>query len=799
MIAAWSPQQIARLPGIRLLQGPGQLPIWHYAYDSRKLPARPGHTLFLALAGPSRDGHAYVQAAYAAGVRMFWLSHPVALPPDASVLQSASVLQGLQLLAAHHRAQFRIPVIGITGSNGKTIVKEWLGSLLAGWQLAKSPRSYNSQLGVALSLLALRPHHQLAIIEAGISQVGEMQRLADMIRPSWGVFTGLGDAHDEGFADRTEKLAEKLKLFATCERVYAPEAWAEQIDRPLVRLGSSPAADAQLLAATPQAEGWALALRYRQQQHRLYLPVSAPHAPQNLLAAWAVAYDLGVAPGLLQEHVRLLRPVQMRMEMLTDNPELTILSDAYNADASSVSQAFQWLAQDRSQPGKHLILTDLEHQGQQQRAVQARLLQEAQALFGSEITLIGPVFQALAPPHIPAYAEVDALLEHWDYSRYVGKTVLLKGARLFRLERLIPYLSQRPSQTELQINLGAIAHNLRVLRRQLPAGTGLLAMVKASAYGSGSWEVAHLLEEQGVDALGVAYLQEGIALRKKGVQAPILVFNSLDAAADQLRAYRLEPVVGSLAELEKRLQQHLPLHLELDTGMGRMGLLPAEVPAALQLLAATPGALHSVFTHLAAAEDPAQDALTHRQLAQFEAELARIRALAPAVKAHVLNSAGLLRFATHAHDWVRLGLALYGIPPADACPWPLQQAASLYTHIIRLATYPAGQGLSYGHRFVTQRPSRIATLPLGYADGIPRAMQGAMVEVLGTRCPIVGAICMDLMLVDVTEVPAAQVGSPVLIFGPSLPLTQQAAAAGTIAYELIAGMSPRVRRWFYRE
>lgn len=803
MHSHWTAAQIALATGARLVEAGEAAPILHYAYDSRRLPLQPKNTVFLALQGSQRSGEKYVQQAYAAGVRTFWVTQQAALPPDATqIISPDGVLPALQRLATVHRSQFDYPVIAITGSNGKTIVKEWLSSLLAGRQLAKSPRSYNSQLGVALSLLTLQPWHELAIIEAGISKEGEMERLAAMIQPTWGIFTGLGDAHSEGFESEARKLEEKLKLFRTCSRVYLPTAWALTWQQgEVITFGHEPEADCTILHSTPTSRGWQVGLQYQGQQQQAELQVPGTVSPVNLAASWAVAIDLGVSSAELALRSQQLQPVSLRMEMLTDSPELTLLNDAYNADETSVYQALQWLMQDTSQPGKHLILTDLDHQGSRQQQVQHELLEQAQQLLGTEITLIGPQFMQQAPASLTCYASVEDLLQHFDYKRYVGKTVLLKGARSYRLEQLIPYLSRRPAQTELRINLGAITHNLQVLQHRLPAGTGIMAMVKAAAYGSGTWEVAQLLQQKGVELMGVAYLQEGMALRAKGIDTRIVVMNSAEAEARSLQAHQLEPAIGTLQQLRQLHLSglNLPIHIEVDTGMGRMGLLPHEVPEALELLTHSSLQPASLFTHLVAAENPAMDALTQQQFALFDQLLAAFRSHYPTLPAHVLNSAGVLRFPQQAHQWVRAGLALYGVSPLVGEQADLQCAVSLHSHILRLATYPAGTGLSYNHRYTTNRVSRIATLPLGYADGLPRSMTGASVLVHSTPCPIVGTICMDLLLVDVTDVPEAREGDEVLIFGPELDVAAQAAHAGTIPYELLAGISSRVRRWFFTE
>jgi alanine racemase len=513
------------------------------------------------------------------------------------------------------------------------------------------------------------------------------------------------------------------------------------------------------------------------------------------------------------------------MELITDNPEITLLNDSYNADAASVRHAFSLLAAQESQPRKVVIISDLEHQGERAPTLQRELAELALERFGAgNVMLIGPLFSRLMAetplPGAAAYPDLDAFLKAFRYEDFTQSVILLKGARKFRLETLIPYFSQQAATTYLKINLNALKQNLEVFRSRVPNQTRLMAMLKAAAYGSGGWQLAQELEREGVDYIGVAYTVEGIELRRRGIRAPILVLNPDFATLAQLWRFELQPAVWSfpllqqLAAIAAERQTALPIHLEFDTGMGRLGFEPGQVEPVLDALRSTAGAEHlpiaSVFSHLAAADAPAQDPFTEQQLAQFEAVAERIQTQYPESLRHILNTGGALRWPGRAGDMVRIGLGLYGISPVPALQRELQEIASLHSSISQIHHYPAGTSISYGRTYVLEAPARIATIPVGYADGIPRALSNGKLEALvhGQRCPVVGVICMDMLMLDVTAVPQAQAGDEVVFFGrqaaPSdsetfQSITTLAEAANTIPYEILTGLSLRLRRLYVKE
>lgn len=685
--------------------------------------------------------------------------------------------------------------------------------------MVKSPRSFNSQLGVALSLLQIRSHHQVAIIEAGISKRGEMQRLAEIIRPNVGIFTHLGDAHAEGFGSLQEKLSEKAKLFVEAESIiafddtYYTKELAGLLTHRLQTIGTN--GKPYLLHSNPP--DFTLTDKRTNQSLSFDFPLDDAVSIQNMCLALAGA--LAVLPERevqthLPERIARLQPVSMRLEIMDDHPDITILNDAYNADRDSALQALQTLKKMRRHTHHYLILSDLEHQGAQQETVQREVLASAITELGQEyIFTVGTVFQKIAQeyPDVHAFTTTEELLSAWERQAFRLKDahVLLKGARSFRLERLIPYLNGRANATYLKINLNDLKHNFQVLKRQLPPDVRTIAMVKASAYGSGAWQIARELTDCGVDYFAVAFTGEGIELRKQGIEKPVLVLNPDEATLDQLLLYRLEPAIGSFRMLQKweqstRLHPELTafFHLEWDTGMARLGFSVAETESVLGFLQEKMmlTSVQSVFTHLSSADDPMADDFTQHQLELFGDIRSAIQKVQASVWSHAFNTAGILRWSGKiATEAVRMGIGLYGIDPTDHFP-ELVEVGSLHTVISQIHEYPSGTRVGYGGSAVTNRPTRVATLPIGYADGIPRRLGNGRYSfhVKGQACPIIGRVCMDMLMIDVTDV-NAQEGDEVLIFGKGHSVSALAVAAETITYEILAGISGRVRRIYVKE
>jgi alanine racemase len=807
-------QEIAQAALARdLFQGQWPLTKLRYvAYDTRLISHGP-ETLFVALKTAHRDGHAFIAEAIQKGVRNFLVAQPIAVEGINYAL-CEDPLDGLQAWAMFHRQRFSYPVVGITGSNGKTIVKEWISTLIeADCQLVKSPMSYNSQLGVPISILRMHPQADVALIEAGISQPGEMEVLQQIIQPTIGVMTHFGAAHQQGFASEAAKLQEKLQLFEGVQRVLAGSHQAQVIQaleaRPALLRTIGPRSQDTIRVEIQEGE----VMLYHGAAHASLGPLqpnSADH--ENLLLSLLVAHELGVDWASLQSRVPLLLPVEMRSELLTDNPEITLINDSYNSDPDSVRNAFGLLMQTHSQPRRQIILSDVPHLGDLQEATQQALLAEAIELVGpDQVRTVGPVFHLLGGGI--SYPNTEALLADLRYEDFVDSTVLIKGARSFALERILPHLTRKLNATQLDISLQALQHNFRYLQAQLPEGTRSMCMVKAFAYGSGSWEIAQTLEQAGADYLAVAFASEAIELRQANIRLPIMVMNPDLSSIEALIHYRIEPEVSNLPFLQAYLRaaklaglSPIPLHLKLETGMGRLGFCEADLPQLIELFLQQPDLqLISVLSHLAAADLPEEDAFSLQQIHRFQSMYARLRQeLGIVPLRHILNTAGLFRFPQASFEMVRLGIGLYGIHPLGTAS-ELSEIGTLRSLISQIQIHPAGTSIGYGRSQRTERDSRIATVPIGYADGIPRSLSNGKIGFLvqGQPAPVFGRVCMDMLMLDVTDIPEARAGDEVVLFGRQgkafLSVQTVAEAAGTIPYELLVRISPRVRRVYVRE
>jgi len=861
------------LLGGHLLQAPADAAatVRHLLLDSRRVGPAAG-ALFFALRGPSHDGHRYLPELYAQGVRLFVVEEGAALPgglaayPEAGILTVASPLAALQALAAAQRRTFAGPVLAITGSNGKTIVKEWLAQLLSPDEdICRSPRSYNSQVGVPLSVWELNPaRHTLGIFEAGISEVGEMVRLAAIIQPTLGLFTNLGSAHDAGFASADEKLHEKLRLFQGpgLERLFYCH------DQPAVRqavaaLGlpgfgwttrHEPGAALRFdLTEAAPAEPVNIEAHYAGERHTFSAVLADAPTRENVLHCLAVLLQRGVEPAEIQRRLTRLHPVAMRLEMKQGRHGSYLLDDTYNNDLAGLGLALESLRR-QARPGRRtVILSDVLESGLPTAELYARVA-ELLAMHGvNRLVAIGPEILQLkvkseklkggdASPSeqlltfnsqllTAFYPSTEAFLAALDPADFAQETILVKGARRFGFERIVAALQAQQHGTVLEVNLDALSHNLQHYRQRLQPGTRLMVMVKAFAYGSGSYEVASLLQFQRADYLAVAYTDEGVALREHGISLPIMVMNPAPDAFDTLRRYRLEPEIYSFEVLEEYLaatesrqqEQHIstsknqhnsttahqltnaPIHLKLDTGMRRLGFEETDLPRLLALLREHSPRLPvaSLMTHLAAADESRHDDFTREQLAAFRRMAAAIEAaIGRPVLKHALNSAGILRFPEAHFDMVRLGIGLYGVDAGGTDQEALRSVSSLRTTISQIKTLPAGHTVGYGRRgSATAHERRIATLAIGYADGYDRRFGNGVGTVLihGQPAPLVGSVCMDMCMVDVTHIPQAQAGDLAVVFGDGLSLTDLAGRIGTIAYELLTNVSERVKRVFVTE
>jgi alanine racemase len=809
----YTAREVAAITG-GTLSGDATVEIGECSIDSRAVLRAPG-TLFFALRGERHDGHDYIPALHAAGVRAFVVSDPRPAFDDlagACFIRVADVTRALQALAASHRRRSPAEVIGVTGSNGKTIVKEWIHQLApASWHLYRGPRSYNSRVGVPLALLGIEDDHRLAVIEAGISRPGEMECLADMIEPATGIFTHLGDAHGENFASLEEKLVEKALLFRSCRLVIGQEG--EVLDRlrracPRARfLAWGENAEVRASRGVPDGTGQAIDVAYRGETARLRLPFAGEAARENVMHVACFLLSRGMTLATIAERVPRLAPVAMRMEIKEGINGCTLVNDFYNSDPASFRLALQALA--LQEPGKEraVVLTDFDETGRDPADLYreaGEAVREAGVTaftgIGEEITRHRHLFPAGARFH----ESTADFLRREERDRFRDQVILLVGARRFRLEYVAGFLQKQSHGTLLEVDLDALVHNLNHFRSLTPAR--LAVMVKAFTYGSGAREIASLLQYHRVDYLMVAFADEGIELRAAGITLPVAVMNPGREAIDNMITFGLEPTIYSmeiLEEFERALDRHgvkrFPVHVKLNTGMNRSGLDERDIPALLDFFG-TPRAAYarSLFSHLAGSDDPAHDDFTRLQARRFDEMTARVQArLDYPVWRHLLNSAGIERFPEYHHDMVRLGIGLHGISAVGA---PLLPASTFSTRVAAIREIPAGEPVGYNRANYTTRPSRVATLPAGYADGIDRRLGNGNGEVYtrGRRVPFIGNICMDSCMIDVTGTDVVA-GDEVEIFGKHLPVTEVAARLGTIPYEVLTGVSPRVKRIYYKE
>lgn len=787
--------------------------------DSRSV-ATPGTTMFFALKGPNHNGHDYVVNLYERGVRNFVVSEKreeFASLKEANFYEVEDVLKALQTYAKSHREKRKAEVVAITGSNGKTIVKEWLYQLLADdFSVYRSPRSYNSQVGVPLSLSGIEENTQVALIEAGISRKGEMVKLESMIKPDVAVFTHLGDAHGENFASMQEKLAEKAILFRYCRVVVGREGDAMDYILSVVQKetekmiwGKGEQATVRVEDGPRTEKSRVVRVNYKNQTFELEIPFGDEASYENCMNAVCVCLLKGMRVGEIAAKVRQLQPIAMRMEIKEGINRSVVIHDYYNSDASSFRLALNSLTMQDEAKKRVVILSDFVDTETDKAALYrevAEMLRKAGVgLFigiGEELLK----YKAYFLMDSRFYADTDSFLKQEKRDAFHDQAILIKGARKYQFEYIAGFLQKQSHNTVLEVDMDAMAHNLTYFRSLLPPTTKLAVMVKAFSYGSGSGEVANLLQYQGVNYLMVAFADEGVALRADGITIPIAVMNPQPEAFDNMIEFNLEPEIYSLELLEafdRNLVKHgienYPVHLKLNTGMNRSGLDPEEVDTLLQFFAVKRRVkLCSVFSHLAGSDEAVHDEFTRHQIQLFTEMTEKIQAAFDyKIMRHILNSAGIERFTSFAFDMVRLGIGLHGISAAGA---PLIPVSTFKTYIASVRKVKSGETIGYGRKGKTERESLIAVVPVGYADGLNRHLSNGVGEMLvrGKRVPIIGNICMDTCMLDVTDT-GAQAGDEVEIFGKNILVTEVAEKLSTIPYEVLTGVAQRVKRVYLKD
>lgn len=795
--------------------------------DSRKLH-EPESVLFFALRGPRHDGHQFIRELYERGVRNFVVCEPrenIDLLYEANIIKVKSSRAALQQLAAHHRAQFDLKTVSITGSNGKTIVKEWLYQLLqTDYKIIRSPRSYNSQVGVPLSVWNIEPEHTLGLFEAGISKPDEMARLQRIIQPDIGVFINLRAAHDAQFSSRAQKALEKARLFSRCKTIIyncdypeIEQALSETVDLKGTRLVrcsfKDQTAEYWVSSVTHSGESAQLEVVFASTSHVVDIPFNDNGSIENALICLAAAIELGQNPEKTIAGLHALQPVAMRLQMIEGINGCGVINDAYNSDLGSLEIALDFAHQQRFLNHRTLILSDILQSGLDPGALYERVANMCRHKKISRLIGIGPQITAHAECfEIPAqfFPDTDNFLAQFHGDDFERELVLIKGARPFRFERISRLLEHKSHETVLEINLDALVHNLNFFKSKIAPQTEMMAMVKAFSYGMGSHEVAHLLEYNKVAYLAVAYADEGVELRKSGVQLPIMVMNPEAPGYGAMIRHRLEPEVYSMRTLQafisacKSLAPGEPqaIHVKLDSGMHRLGFEEKDLDELIAVLKAHPFIrIASAFSHLAAADNPAFDDFTAHQIELFKQMSGRLqKETGSTFRRHILNTAGILRFPESQFDMVRLGIGLYGYTDLLEAERSLMASSRLKTIISQIKHLEPGETVGYQRSGKIESISRIATLPVGYADGFSRMLGRGNGEVFinGYRAKTVGNICMDMCMVDVSEIPC-QEGDEVEVFGAEIPLEELAERMKTIPYEVISGISRRVKRVYYHD
>lgn len=787
--------------------------------DSRTVTS-PQTSLFFALHA-QRNGHEFIRDGYANGIRSFVISDPDYLDifPDANFLLVPDTLIALQQLVATHRSQFKLEVIGITGSNGKTVVKEWLYQLLmTDFNIVRSPKSFNSQIGVPLSVWQINTEHTLGIFEAGISESGEMDQLAAIIQPSTGILTNIREAHAEGFSSPLEKLTEKLKLFKNVELfIYSPEY---TMGIPLQELPGQrkfswsteqKSANLFILFVEPIDGKSYIRAVYENEEIECLIPFNDQASIENGIICWASLLAMGYTPQEADLRLEKLNTVNMRLELKNGINQCSVIDDSYSADIYSLAIALDFLKLQNQHHLKTLILSDIYETGKNDEDLYteiAALLKQKQVNrligIGTHIGAYAHLFEMESS----FYSSTEEFIKNFQSLNFNNETILVKGARRFEFPRISKLLTQKVHGTVLEIDLNALASNLRFYQSKLKPGVKLMAMVKAFSYGSGSFEIANLLQYHKVDYLAVAYADEGIVLRKTGITLPIMVMSPEPFAFEAIFKYKLEPELYNIDILKAFIEflpdniQDYPVHLKIDTGMHRLGFEEPDLSALIPVLKNTKKIrVVSAFTHLAASEDGQHDDFTRYQIQTYHHISAQIREkTGNDFIRHICNTSGISRYPEAQLDMVRLGIGLYGFDAALTESNVLKTVAVLKTTVTQVKNIGPRETVGYGRRGVLPEGGRTATIKIGYADGYRRAFGNGVGKMLvnGTLVPTIGNIAMDMCMLDVSGLDV-KAGDEVIVFNNELTISDLAGQIGTIPYEILTNISQRVKRVYYYE
>lgn len=798
-------------------------------FDSRKLNIIDG-TVFFAIKTLSDNGQKYIAELYFSGIRVFITEN---LPEDYEKYEDATFvlvdnsIRTMQEFALLKREFFQTPILAITGSNGKTIVKEWIVQLINNnIKVYQSPRSYNSQIGVALSLWNLKRDDELGVIEAGISNKGEMQNLERIIKPQIGIFTNIGDAHQIYFKSLEEKIEEKLILFKDSKTIiYCMDN--NQVhniiqnkfggsNKEILTWGENENAVLRILNIEKNKNYSSIHYIYRSKKYYFTIPFTDKASIENAINAFAACLALNISPEVLAQRTSSLQSLEMRLEIKDGINDNIIINDSYSSDLMSLSLALDFVNQQKDALHKTAILSDIT----QSFALKDELYKEInRLLIENKInTLVGIgedfiKYKSLLTINNRVFSSTQEFLKEFSVKDFNNQIVLIKGARSFEFERISRLFEKKTHQTVLEINLSSLAHNVNFFKQKLRENVKLMAMVKAHSYGSGSYEIAKSLSKQHTDYLAVAFADEGIELRHNEVDLPIMVLSPQAKDINKLLHYNLEPEIYSLSNLKEFIDQkhqyelignsqQLYIHIKLDTGMHRLGMESKDIDSLINLLKENPNIkIKSIFSHLAAADNHVFDDFTRKQINVFDTlSVQIINAFNYPILRHIANSAAINRFPEAQFDMVRLGIGMYGIGDSSAQEQELEYVHSLKTHLILKREIEENETVGYSRAFIAKKKMTIGVIPIGYADGLSRQRGNGRGKVLINGClvPIVGNVCMDMCMLDLSEIDCEE-NDLVIIFSKEYPIWNIANELNTIPYEILSTISQRVKRVFYQE
>lgn len=812
-----------------------KLSISHLLTDSRKL-VYPSFTLFVAIKGERNDGHDFIAELYDKGVKNFLVSVKVknaGLFPDANFLVVKNTLIALQQLCSKHRERFSIPVIGITGSNGKTIVKEWLYELLQeDYHIVRSPKSYNSQLGVPLSVWGIKKDHNMAIFEAGISLPSEMEKLRKIIQPTIGIFTSIGDAHSQGFTSIDHKVLEKLNLFDGVEKLIycnnytainngVKQKLAQEsfFDNNLFSWGRSDESDLKI-KGYDTVGGWTkIKGIFKGENVEVEIGFTDKASIENAITCWAVLISMGYSSELIKTRMGKLHPVAMRMELKEGINNCIVINDSYNSDLGSLEIALDFLNQQKQSKKKVVVLSDILQSGKDEEVLYEEVAGLLRKKGVDRFMGIGAAIVRHASKFSTGgsfYPSTEDFLSKYSGTLFNGEIILLKGARQFGFEKISKVIEQKAHETVLEVNLNSIVNNLNVFRSRLNPDTQIMAMVKAFSYGSGSYEIANVLQFHHIDYLGVAYADSGIALRDSGILTPIMVMNPEEQSFPTMIKANLEPEIYNFRVLRayikaiKEMREGIgsgprPIHIKLETGMHRLGFESEEIDQLISEIDKSKEVfIKSVFSHLAGSESSTHDDFTKHQIKKFVEIADKLRSIFDyPITRHILNSHGIVRFPDSQFEMVRLGIGIYGVSTIEdglENKPLLENVSTLKSAISQVKTVPENDTIGYGRKGLANSKMTIAIVPIGYADGLNRKLGNGVGKLLinGELAPIVGDVCMDMCMLDISKISAKE-GDEVIVFGEDYPVTEFAKNLDTIPYEVLTSISQRVKRIYLHE